>query len=153
MKKKAKSRRETGEIKPKKALEPPIEDLAQPIETIFDDGPVEIPTVPQTLFDDEPPPVTLPPSQIIAVERDMTPDQRAQFESLLSEKMTLEERASQLVRLAHLKGSKTAAVGLRAIMEINRITRVSEPRPSEAPAMFQLPEGVSVSVNIEKVEQ
>src|SRR3990167_7326241 len=81
------------------------------------------PTTELSLFDDAPPLVTLAPpiTEIIDVEKDMTPDQRAIFTNLLDTKMTLEERADQLVLLAKMHGTKTAPVGLRAIMEINRL--------------------------------
>jgi len=151
-----KSRRETGEVvlKPAEMLPEPEIEAEAPPESIFDDDlPASLPNMGPGLFEDAPPVAIAPPSAIIAVERDLTPDQRAEFEALLNEKMGLKERASQLVRLAHMRGSKTAAVGLRAIMEINRITRVSDERPNEAPAMFQLPPGTNVSVTVEKVDK
>jgi len=113
------------------------------------------PTTELSLFDDAPPLVTLAPpiTEIIDVEKDMTPDQRAIFTNLLDTKMTLEERADQLVLLAKMHGTKTAPVGLRAIMEINRLTGLSEDRATEAPAMFQLPENTTVSVKMERVEK
>jgi len=119
-----------------------------------DEAPVEPVTAspPESLFDGEPTPPTqidiLPP-----IERDLTPDQRREFTKLLDTKMGLEERADHLVRLAKMHGNKTAPVGLRAIMEINRLTGLSEDRATEAPAMFNLPEGTSVSVKVEKVEK
>ena len=124
------------------------------VEEIVADVPTPEPPA-ESLFDDAPPLVTLAPpiTEIIAVERDLTPDQRAIFTKLLDDKMTLEERADQLVLLAKMHGTKTAPVGLRAIMEINRLTGLSEDRATEAPAMFALPEGTAVSVKVERVEK
>jgi len=110
----------------------------------------------ESLFDDAPPLVTevaTLTTEIIQVERDLTPDQRAEFTKMLDEKMPLEDRAEHLVKLAKMHGTKTAPVGLRAIMEINRLTGLSEDRATEAPAMFQLPENTSVSVKVERVEK
>ena len=118
-----------------------------------EEGLVEAHPVPETLFDELPPVAAQQITALPPIEAELTPDQRAEFIKLLDTKMGLEERADRLVLLAKLHGAKTAPVGLRAIMEINRLTRLSEDRATEAPSMFQLPEGTSVSVRIEKVDK
>ena len=132
------------------------QDVAPPLpnDSIFDDLVPEVVAVePESVFEDAPMLAPAPPAEIIAVERDLTPDQRAEFTKLLDTKMTLEERADQLVELARFTDTKRAPVGLRAIMEINRLTGLSVDKPTEAPAMFALPPGTNVSVTVEKVEK
>lgn len=82
---------------------------------------------------------------------DLDEEQREMFAKLLRENFSLEERAKQLVELARLTDTKRAAVGLRAIQEINAITGVHDPKPQETAAMFNLPEGTSVNLHVEKV--
>lgn len=120
---------------------------------LFDEAPPEVAIEAETVFGSVEEVEPAPPRELVLADQDLTPDQRKMFQDLLNEKMSLEERADQLVALAHLRGSKTAAVGLRAIMEVNRITRVSGDGATEAPAMFALPPGTNVSVTVEKVEK
>ena len=88
---------------------------------------------------------------VIDLDGDLDKEQREIFANLLRQNFSLEERAKQLVELAKLTDTKRAAVGLRAIQEINAITGVHDPKPQESPAMFALPDGTSVSVKVEKV--
>jgi hypothetical protein len=78
-------------------------------------------------------------------------EMRVKFAAILRQKMSLEERAEQLVELARLKDTKRAAVGLRAIQEINAITGVHDPKPQETPPMFVFPEDTQVAIHVEKV--
>lgn len=104
-----------------------------------------------------PPVVTLTPApppeeaHVQAITADVAEEERAQFAALLKQKMSLEDRANQLVELARLNDTKRAPVGLRAIQEINAITGVHDPKPTETPPMFVFPENTSVSVKVEKV--
>ena len=100
-----------------------------------------------------PPVVSLTPIEPDAIIAAVSPadEERAAFSALLKKKMSLEERADQLVELARLNDTKRAPVGLRAIQEINAITGVHDQKVEEAPAMFALPEGTKVSVHVEKV--
>ena len=95
--------------------------------------------------------VMVRPDDGLDTTEDLDEEQRAMFARLLRKKMSLEERAEQLISLAKLTDTKRAAVGLRAIQEINAITGIHDNKPQEAPPMFQLPEGTSVSVRVEKV--
>jgi hypothetical protein len=86
-------------------------------------------------------------------DQDLTEAQRAEFAAVLNKKLGLEERADLLVELAHKKCTKTAAVGLRAIQVINDITRMTEDGASEAPPMFNIPDGAEISVEVEVPEK
>lgn len=105
------------------------------------------------LFDglDVPSEDALRPRDDIDLESDLTPSEREEFIRLLNHEMPIAERAAQLAKLARFTDQKRAAVGLRAIQEINAIAGVSGDAPRDTPPMFQLPEGTSVSVRIEKV--
>lgn len=101
---------------------------------------VAAPVVSDTILD------VIPP-----LDSDLSPDEKAMFTRLLNIEMPLEVRAKQLGILARKTGQKTAAVGLRAIIEINEITGLRKDRATEAAPMFALPAGSSVSVSITKV--
>ena len=94
----------------------------------------------------EPLPDIIPP-----LDSDLTPDEKAEFIKLLNKEMPLADRARQLGILARKTGQKTAAVGLRAVIEINNLTGLSKERATESAPMFALPAGSSVSVQITKV--
>jgi hypothetical protein len=85
------------------------------------------------------------------LDSDLTPDEKAEFIKLLNAEMPIASRAHQLGILARKTGQKTAAVGLRAIIEINEITGLRKERATESAPMFALPAGSSVSVSITKV--
>lgn len=88
--------------------------------------------------------------RIEAIDR-LDDEQRTMLAKLLSERMSLADLADNLVELAKMRTDKTAAVGLRAIQEINAIRGIHDSKAQEAPPMFQLPEGTSVNVRVEKV--
>lgn len=116
--------------------------------------PEVVPEAPDTgLFDDLStiPPSPRPVDSIPPLDIDLTPDEKAEFKKLLSAEMSLKERAHCLAELARMKDQKRAAVGLRAIIEINAITGVSGGSPTEATPIFALPPDTSVSVQITKV--
>lgn len=92
-----------------------------------------------------------PDDGIPAVDSDLTEDEKKEFIKLLNREIPLSERASQLALLARMKGSKTAAVGLRAIQEINRITGLTGDRPTESAPLFVLPEGTKVGIVVQTV--
>ena len=85
------------------------------------------------------------------LDSDLTPDEKAEFIALLNKEMPIADRARQLGILARKTGQKTAAVGLRAVIEINQLTGLSKERATESAPMFMLPAGSSVSVSIVKV--
>jgi len=91
------------------------------------------------------------PEDGIDTTEDLDKEQRALFAKLIGEKMSLEERAQQLVDLAKLTSDKTAGVGLRAIQEINAIVGIHDPKPQETPSLFKFPDDTSVSIHVEKV--
>jgi hypothetical protein len=104
--------------------------------------------------DDEPEPALapLPPiDDLPAIDSDLSADEKKLFIELLNKEIPLSVRAHQLGILARMRGSKTAAVGLRAIQEINKVTGISIDRATEAPPMFQLPADTKVSIAITKV--
>ncbi len=94
-----------------------------------------------------------PDDGVPAVDSGLTEDEKKRFIELLNKEMPLTERATQLGILARLRGSKTAAVGLRAIQEVNRITGLSSERPTETAPLFVLPEGTKVGIMIQKVSK
>jgi len=104
---------------------------------------------------DEAPPVAITPfdDDIPALDSDLTQEEKLKFTALLNKAMPLAVRAQQLAKLAQFTDTKRAAVGLRAIQEINSLTGVSRDLPTEAAPMFQLPKGTSVSVTLQKVEK
>jgi isoaspartyl peptidase/L-asparaginase-like protein (Ntn-hydrolase superfamily) len=98
------------------------------------------PKVGQGLWENPPQAAVVPTGtavDAIDVAGDLDQEQREMFAELLRKNFSLEERAKQLVDLAKLTDTKRAAVGLRAIQEINAITGVHD--------------GTSVSVKVEKV--
>jgi hypothetical protein len=103
-----------------------------------------------SLFENAP---QLPTRDELRPDQDLLEAEKAEFKKLLDQKMPLNVRAEKLVKLAGMTGNKTAPVALRAIQVINEITGVSEDLGEDAPAMFNLPEGVKVSVNVEVPEK
>jgi hypothetical protein len=115
---------------------------ASSVESLFDDFP-----------DDDEPEVALAVRDIPALDSDLTPDEKKVFVDLLNKHMPLEQRAVQLTKLAHYTDQKRAAVGLRAIQEINTLTGLSGASATEAAPMFQLPEGTKVAIVMQTVEK
>jgi len=90
----------------------------------------------------------VPTKDIPRPDEDLTNDQKAQFIRLVRENMSLRERAEQLVKLARFTDTKRAPVALRAIQFMSEIDGISEEAPTEAPTMFQLPEGSKMAIAI-----
>ena len=86
-----------------------------------------------------------------ALDGGLTPDEKKEFIALINKELPLAVRAKQLGILARKTGQKTAAVGLRAIIEANEITGLRKDRATEATPMFALPPGTTVDVKITKV--
>ena len=140
----------------KKLLEPILPPVAQE-ETVVPE--VEVVSPKGSLFEDlddddvalvvkaEPADIGDLPS----LDHDLTPDEKAEFIALINKELPLAVRAKQLGILARKTGQKTAAVGLRAIIEANEITGLRKDKATETVPMFALPTGTSVSVKIEKV--
>jgi hypothetical protein len=137
--------------RPKKVVAVPVEEPPPPsvvietvpassVESLFDDFP-----------DDDEPEAALAVRDILALDSDLTPDEKKLFVDLLNEHMPIKQRAIQLTKLAMFTDQKRAGVGLRALEEINKITGMSGDKPTLAPSMFALPEGTSVSVTVQKV--
>jgi hypothetical protein len=134
-------------VEPEPEPEPKVPEEVYDESSLFEDFPDE---------DDDEPEVqlALPPTVDIdlpAQDSDLSADEKKLFIALLNKEIPLETRAHQLGILARMRGSKTAAVGLRAIQEINKVTGISADRATEAPPMFQLPPDTKVSVTITKV--
>ena len=85
------------------------------------------------------------------LDEGLTPDEKKEFISLINKELPLAVRAKQLGILARKTGQKTAAVGLRAIIEANEITGLRKDRATEATPMFALPPGTTVDIKIQKV--
>lgn len=92
-----------------------------------------------------------PNDGIPPLDSDLTADEKREFVKLLNKEMPLAARAKQLGVLARMKGSKTAAVGLRALVEINSLTGLSKEQATESAPLFQLPPDTTVSVKVTKV--
>ena len=88
-----------------------------------------------------------------AVDAAMTPDQKKAFVEMIRKEMPLEERARRLADLARLHGTKTAAVGLRAIIEMNLLDDMRKEQPSEDKPMFVVPDDSKVAILVQKVEK
>lgn len=110
---------------------------------------VVVPNLPSESLFDEP---TVPPQvavdDIPHPDEGLTPAQKQEFVRLVRREMPLEERAKQLALLARLKGTKTAAVGLRAIMEMNRLDGFTDDAAADVPPMFAIPEGSNVAIAV-----
>ena len=78
----------------------------------------------------------------------LSDEEKKEFASLLAQKLSLGETADLLVGLAHKKCTKTAAVGLRAIQEINKIRGISKDDREDAGSMFVLPPGTAVAIKV-----
>lgn len=142
-------------VKPKKVKpvplppppEPEVEELEPaPSESLFDDE-TFLPPLPDDI-------IPLPDDGLPRQDSNLTPDEKQIFIKLLNQYMPLRERAIQLVKLANMSDTKRAPVGLRAIQEINAITRITGDRgPGEAPPMFVLPAEAKVQINVVKVDK
>lgn len=87
------------------------------------------------------------------VDADLSDAEREEFAKLLRAEVPLAERAKLLGRLARMKDTKRAPVGLRAIQEINRLTGVGAERPVDTMPMFVLGAEQSIAVDITPVKK
>lgn len=110
------------------------------------------------LFEDAPPIPEAPSEEIVHIPAqdvlplptdDLTQSQKLEFIKIVQKEMSIPERAKRLAALARLKGTKTAAVGLRAIQLMMEVEGWKDEQGQEAPPIFNLPDGVSVSVKVE----
>ena len=98
-------------------------------------------------------PATRPNDGLPALDSDLTEDQKREFVGLLNKKFSLEDRADCLVRLAKMHGTKTAAVGLRAIQEVNSVCGIKDVKPNESTSMFALPDDVKMAILVQKSDK
>ena len=110
------------------------------------------------LFDDLPEPVgdipmVRPDDGIPPLDTDLTVDEKQEFIKLLNSEIPIAVRAHQLAKLARMTGSKTAAVGLRALQEINSVCGLSSDKPREAGPMFVLPAGSKIAILVDKSDK
>ena len=149
--------------KPRKAAAP-AEGLPAPEPVVDDFAPIAHAAIPEEsdagLFDDLDDeagaaiPTLAPytrPDDGIVMDVGLTPSEKAQFVRLLNQFLPLKDRALQLAKLAMYTDTKRAAVGLRAIQEINAITGMSGSAPTEITPMFALPPDTRVNVTVTKV--
>jgi hypothetical protein len=99
-----------------------------------------------SLFDE--PAVPAPPDDIPSPDEGLTPAQKQEFVRLVRKEMPLEERAKQLAVLARMKGTKTAAVGLRAIQFIAQLEGWTDDASTDVPPMFSIPDGSQVAIAV-----
>jgi hypothetical protein len=131
-----------------KAIEPAPEPLFEDAPEIqVAPEPEEVGVVETGLFDQIPQAAPAPG----IVDADLTEEERTEFANLLRKEVTLEERAKLLGRFARMKDTKRAAVGLRAVQEINRLTGVGADRPVDTMPMFVLAGDQKIAVVVEKV--
>jgi hypothetical protein len=116
--------------------------VVTPVESLFDDFP-----------DDDEPEAPLAVRDIPALDSDLTPDEKKIFIDLLNKHMPLEQRAVQLAKLGMYTDQKRAAVGLRAIQEINTLTGLSGASATEAAPMFQLPADARIQINMVRLDK
>ena len=95
----------------------------------------------------------LPLDDIPPLDTGLTLDEKQEFVRLLNTYLTVNERARQLAKLALFTDQKRAAVGLRALQEINALTGMNKDRPGDSAPMFVLPEGTRVSIVMKKVSK
>ena len=94
-----------------------------------------------------------PADGLPALDSDLTEDQKAEFVALLNSFMPLRRRAQLLALLCTKTDTKRAPVALRAIQEVNSITKITGTTAATAPPLFQLPPGTSVSIAVQKVKK
>lgn len=94
-----------------------------------------------------------PDDGIPPLDSDLTQEQRDVFVSMVNQALPIKERALLLAKLAHMTDTKRAPVALRAIQEVNALTKMSGTQSVTAPPMFQLPPGTKVSVEVKKVRK
>ncbi len=94
-----------------------------------------------------------PDDGIPPIDTGLTEDEKRRFIDLVDKNMGPEERAERLCDLARLCGSKTAAVGLRAIQEIHNLKRLHGEHATESAPLFVLPTDTNVAVLVQKVEK
>lgn len=123
--------------------EPTLEKMRSEVVVVADSTAVE-------LFEGAP---ELEKKDELRPDQDLVEVEKARFREILKGKFDLEERADKLVKLARMTGNKTAPVALRAIQMINEITGITEETQVDAPSMFTLPDGVSVSVEVKVPEK
>jgi DNA-directed RNA polymerase specialized sigma24 family protein len=106
----------------------------------------------ESVFDDNLAPIedTVEESELLA---GLSDEEKKEFSKLLAKKLSLDEMADLLVDLAHKNCTKTAAVGLRAIQEINKIRGISKDDREETSQMFVLPAGAKVSIDTTEPEE
>lgn len=142
------TRAEIVDTQPVSPLEP--EDLEVP-EQLFDGEAGSIPEEKDFLLgvpdEDD---VVLAPVKAVTIPEDASDDLRLELAKILNAEIGLKERAKLLVKIAHMTDTKRAPVALRALQEINLLTGISKDRPTDSAPMFQLPEGVAVSIKVEK---
>jgi hypothetical protein len=107
--------------------------------------------VEENVFEGEPPlPAVVDESPLTA---GLSDEEKKEFSKLLVQKLPLDEMANLLVGLAKKKCTKTAAVGLRAIQEINKIRGISKDDREETSNMFVLPPNTKVAIMTETPEE
>lgn len=112
----------------------------------------DVPRAETTLFDEAPSSTPAPPpSPEMIADADLEDEARRELARLLNAAISLHERATLLVKLAHHTDTKRAPVALRAIAEINVLTGLTRERPVDTMPMFQLPPDAVVSVVVERV--
>ena len=142
----------------KKPLEPPASTPTEPIEPL---DVVVIPNPPQSesgLFDDLDDEASGPnlmpfsrPDDGIVADEGLTPTEKAEFTKFLNLFLPPRERALQLAKLAMYTDTKRAAVGLRAIQEINALCGLHKDGADVATPMFALPADTRVNISISRV--
>lgn len=106
----------------------------------------------ENVFEDEES-LPVPVSPESELTRGLDEEQKAEFSRLLKEKMSLNDRADILIKLAKMTDTKRAPVGLRAIQEINKITGVTNDATGEVSPMFVLPPNTAVAIMVKKPEE
>ena len=101
-----------------------------------------------SLFDEPAVSTPVPLDDIPSPDEGLTPAQKREFVRLVRTEMPLAERAKALAVLARMRGTKTAAVGLRAIQEMNKLDGFTDDASADVPPMFTLPEGSQVAIGV-----
>jgi hypothetical protein len=138
----------------KKPLEPPAPPPAELLDVVV------LPPPPDEggLFDDLDDEASAPlipyptrPNDGIVMDEGLTPTEKSVFIRCLNEFLPPRERALQLAKLAMYTDTKRAAVGLRAIQEINALCGLHADGADEVTPMFALPPDTRVNVTITRV--
>jgi hypothetical protein len=145
---------ESGKPRAKKPVEESILPEPEP-ETALAPTEADEPIDADVKLFDEALPVPAEYPDIPDVDSDLDEEQRKEFVAILNREFSLAERAQMLIKLARSTDTKRAPVALRAIQEINRVTRITpkDDQDGDGSSMFVLPLQANISTVVKVPEK